>query len=87
MLPQVVVPLAGKHGPYINLFPILVTEKVEAPWNFHHMNLDVLPVADFSEPEPLHDLLTNLYYVATDREQLLRDARDRRRSGTHPRFK
>ena len=54
----------------------MYTGKVEAPWNIHQLNLDVLPVTDVSGPEPLHNLLTHLYHAATDREQLLRNAKD-----------
>ena len=74
---QVIAPLAGKGGLNINPFPVSVTEKVEAPWNIHRLNLDVLPIVDISEPEPLRSIPLQLVCAATDREQSLRDAGDR----------
>lgn len=55
----------------------MVTEKVEAPWNIHRLNFDVLPTVDISEPEPLRQISVQFVCAATDREQSLRDAKDR----------
>ena len=54
-----------------------MTEKVEAPWNIHRLNLDLLPTLDISEPEPLRCISQQLVSAATDREQSLRKAKDR----------
>jgi hypothetical protein len=77
MSPQVIAPIAGKYGLNINPFPISVTEKVEAPWNIHRLNLDILPVMDISEPEPLGKIPVQLVCATTDREQSLCNAKDR----------
>jgi hypothetical protein len=74
---QVIAPLAGKYGLSINPFPISVTEGVEAPWNIHRLNLDILPVMDISQPELLRKISVQLAGAVTDREQSLRDAKDR----------
>ena len=53
-----------------------MTEKVEAPWNIHRLNLDVLPTVDISVPEPLRCIPQQLVCAATDREQSMRKAKD-----------
>jgi len=55
---------------------VLVTEKVEAPWNIHRLNLDILPTVDISEPGPLRCIPQQLVCAVTDREQSLRNAKD-----------
>ena len=54
-----------------------MTKKVEAPWNIHRLNLDVLPTVDISEPEPLRCIPQQLACAVTDREQSLINAKDR----------
>ena len=76
-LPQVIAPVAGKCGLGINPFPVSVTEKIEAPWNIHRLNLDALPTMDTSEQEPLKKIPIDLVSATTDREQSLRKAKDR----------
>jgi len=51
-------------------------EKVEAPWNIHRLNLDLLPTLDISEQGPLRCIPQQLVSAATDREQSLRKAKD-----------
>ena len=74
---QVIAPLFGKYGLNINPFPISATEKVEAPWNIHRLNLDVLPALNMSEPEPLRKIPIQLASAVTKQEQSLYDAKDR----------
>ena len=59
----------------MNLFPVSVTERIEAPWNLHRLNLDALPIVDI--PEPLQNIPTELVCAATNREASMRDAKDR----------
>ncbi|KAF9647394.1 hypothetical protein BDM02DRAFT_3117088, partial [Thelephora ganbajun] len=63
---EVITPLAAKYSLGINPFPVSVTEKVEAPWNVHHLSLDILPTVDISVPEPLRMIPIQLVCAATD---------------------
>ena len=60
----------------MNIFPVLVVEKVEAPWNIHCLNLDTLPAVDVSESEAQLNVAVHLHCSATYREQSLRDSND-----------
>ena len=55
----------------------MVTEKVEAPWNTHRLNLDILPTLEISEPAPLEKIPIQLVWAVTERERSLRNAKDR----------
>jgi hypothetical protein len=54
----------------------MVTDKVEAPWNIHRLNLDVLPIVDISKPDLLRCIPQQLACATINREQPLHNARD-----------
>ncbi|KAF9651598.1 hypothetical protein BDM02DRAFT_3138753 [Thelephora ganbajun] len=73
---EVVVPIAEPLQPdgfALNRFPIPLTDKVEAPWNFHHLQLDRLPALNVSSRPRVGWIGPHLGLTMTDRERALRE--------------
>ena len=73
---QVVVPIAEPLQPdgfALNRFPIPLTDKVGAPWNIHHLQLDRLPILDVSNRPHVGWISSHLVLTMTDRELALKE--------------
>ena len=73
---QVVVPIAEPLQPdgfSLNRFPIPLTDKVGAPWNFHHLQLDRLPILDISNKPRIEWIRPQLTFAFTKRELALKE--------------
>ena len=73
---QIVVPIAEPLQPdgfALNRFPIPLTDKVEAPWNFHYLQLDRLPVLDISDRSRVDWIDMHSAFAIADRERALQD--------------
>ena len=71
---QVVVPIAGPLQPdgfALDRFPMPLTDKVGAPWNLHHLQLDRLPALDISNKSRVDWIGPHLGLTMTDRERAL----------------